>query len=115
MELLMKETGMMSDKENVFRKKGYLPHPFIKVIQHSGAPTTAQLDWWHLGSARTTGSIPGPAQWVKDLALVQLGLRSGLQLGSDAWPGSSICHEAAKNGGKKLVAFKCCPIRYANY
>ena len=36
-----------------------------------------------------TGSIPGPTQWVKDLALPQLQLRSQLWLGSYPWPSSS--------------------------
>ena len=34
--------------------------------------------------------IPGPAQWVKDPALLQLQLRLQLWLGSDLWPGNSI-------------------------
>ena len=49
------------------------------------------------------GWIPSPAQWVKDPALLQLWLRSQLQLRSDPWPGSSICQGAAKNGKKKKV------------
>ena len=48
-----------------------------------------------------SGPRPGPAQWVKDLALPQLRLRSQLQLGSDPWPRNSICCEAAKKGKKK--------------
>ena len=49
------------------------------------------------------GSVPGPAQWVKDLASLQLQLqlRSHLWLGSDPWPGNSIYHGAAKNHNKK--------------
>ena len=43
------------------------------------------------------GSIPSPAQWVKDLVLLQLQLRSG----SDTWPGNSVCCRAAKKGEKK--------------
>ena len=42
------------------------------------------------------GSEPGPAQWVKDLALLQLWCRSQLQLRSDPWPRNSMCHGAAK-------------------
>ena len=38
-----------------------------------------------------SGSIPTLAQWVKDLVLSQLQLRSQLQLGSDPWPRHSIC------------------------
>ena len=49
---------------------------------------------WHLGL------IPGPAQWVKDLALPQLWLGSQLRLNSDPWPGSSICRGVARNGSK---------------
>ena len=41
-------------------------------------------------------SIPGPAQWVKDPALLQPWCRLQLWLGSDPWPGNSICHRAAK-------------------
>ena len=52
----------------------------------------ASWDHWDMGL------IPSPAQWVKDLALFQLSLRSRLWLGSDPWPGNSICHGAAKNG-----------------
>ena len=32
------------------------------------------------------GLIPSPAQWVKDLALLQLGGRLQPQLGFDLWP-----------------------------
>ena len=39
---------------------------------------------------------PGLAQGVKDLALLQLGLRSQLQLRSDPWLGNSICHGLVK-------------------
>ena len=46
------------------------------------------------------GSVPGLAQWVKNLAL-QLQLRSQLWLGSDPGPGNSIHHRKAKNGRKK--------------
>ena len=40
--------------------------------------------------------IPGPAQWVKDPALLQLWLSSKLQLRSDPQPGSSTCSGATK-------------------
>ena len=40
--------------------------------------------------------IPGLAQWVKDMALLQLWLRLQLQLGSDSWPRNSICHGVVK-------------------
>ena len=43
------------------------------------------------------GSLAGPTQRVKDLALPQLWLRLLLQeLESDPWPGSAKCREAAK-------------------
>ena len=47
------------------------------------------------------GSIPGLAWWVKDPALLQLRLWLQLWLGSDPWPGSSICRRLAKKEKKK--------------
>ena len=55
------------------------------------------LGLWNL----PTGSIPGLAQWVKDSGLLQLQLRSWLRLGSDPWPGGSICHGAANKWKKE--------------
>ena len=46
------------------------------------------------------GSISGLAQWVKDLVLPQLRFRLQLQLGSDPWPWSSMCHVMAKKEKK---------------
>ena len=49
------------------------------------------------------GLIPWPrtvAQWVRNLGLLQLWLRSKLQLRSDIWPRNSICCRAAKNEKK---------------
>ena len=45
-------------------------------------PPVAQRD------QRDLDSIPGPAQWVKDLALLPLWCRSYLRLGSDPFPGT---------------------------
>ena len=42
------------------------------------------------------GSILGLAQWVKDLVLPQLWLRLQLLLGSNPWPGNSLCCGVAK-------------------
>ena len=54
-------------------------------------PTVVQQDWEHWD----TSTIPGLAQWFKDLALLQL------WLGSHSWTGNSICHRAAKKEKKK--------------
>ena len=50
-----------------------------------------------------TGSIPGPAQWVKDLVLPRRQLRLKLRLGSDSRSRNSICHGEAKKGKKKKL------------
>lgn len=39
---------------------------------------------------------PGPAQWVKDLVLLQLQCRLPFHLESNFWPGKSKCCRAAK-------------------
>ena len=46
------------------------------------------------------GSIPSLAQWVKDLALLQLQLDSQQQLRSDPWPRICMCRGVAKNENK---------------
>ena len=53
------------------------------------------------------GSIPSPAQWVMDLVLPQLQLRSQVRLGSDLWPGNSMRRGVAKNffGGESVQFF----------
>ena len=48
-----------------------------------------------------TDSISSLAQWVKDPVLLQLRLRSWLRLGSDSWPGNSICCGVAKKEKEK--------------
>ena len=47
--------------------------------------------------SRDSGSIPSPAQWVKDPALLQLRFRSQLQLEYDLWPISCGVGEKKKN------------------
>ena len=58
------------------------------------------LLWWK-GIGCILGTLghrfdPRLAQWVKNLALPQLWLRSKLWLGSDPWPKNSICSGVAK-------------------
>ena len=48
-----------------------------------------------------TGSIPGPAHWVKDPVLPQLWCRSQLWLGFGPSPRNFICHGVAKTKSKK--------------
>ena len=55
-----------------------------------------QWDQQCLCSSRDSGSIPAPAQWVKDLALPQLKHRLQLWLRFDAWPENSTCLRTAK-------------------
>ena len=47
------------------------------------------------------GSIPGPAQQVKDLVLPQLWFKSQLQLRYDPWPRNSLHNREAKKEKKK--------------
>ena len=63
-------------KDIFLRQKTELKNIFV------GVPTVMQWDRQHLWG-RGTGLIPGPAKWVRDLALLQLQLRSQLRLGSD--------------------------------
>ena len=52
---------------------------------------------------RDAASIPGPAQWAKDLALLQLQPRlKAAAFGSDTWPGSSVCRGLAKTNKSKM-------------
>ena len=48
------------------------------------------------------GSTPSLAQWVKDLMLLQLWLRSQVQFGSDPWPGETICHREWQQRKKNI-------------
>ena len=40
------------------------------------------------GRCGGAGSIPGPVQWVTDLALLQLQFKLQLRLRFDSWPGN---------------------------
>ena len=48
-----------------------------------------------------TGSNPGPAQRVKDLALLQLWHRSKHPLRADPWPSDSMCCGVAQKEKKR--------------
>ena len=49
------------------------------------------------------GSIPGTAQWIKDLVLLHLQHRSQLRLASGPWSVNTICHKEAKRGGENVT------------
>ena len=50
-----------------------------------------------------SGSIPGPAQWIKDPALLQL--QCGV-LGSDPWPRNSTCSGQKEKRKKNYTSCK---------
>ena len=50
-----------------------------------------------------TGSIPSLEQWIKDPVLL---LRSPWWLGSETWPGNSVCQRAAKNEKYNKIKIK---------
>ena len=73
---------------------------FNSKTKSPGVPAVAQRVK-NLVSLRQCGLIPSPAQWVKDLALLQLWCRSQLQLGLDPWPGNfPYAAGEARKGGK---------------
>ena len=74
-------------------------NPYQKTKGRSSRCGTTGLvvSWEHWDA----DSIPSPAQWVKDPALLQLQLRSQLQHGSDPCPGNSLCCEATKKEKEK--------------
>ena len=68
-----------------------------RLGRHSSCGATGLVaSWDHWDS----GPIPQPC-WVRDLMLPLLWLRLHLQLGSDSWHWTSICHGMAKKGGEK--------------
>ena len=67
----------------------------MREFQSGSMGSVASLELWN------AGSIPGPTQWVKDIALLLLWCRLQLWLGSDPWSGNSICQRKKKK--KKLV------------
>ena len=71
----------------------------LEIRSSCGGKMGSVLSWklWD------TGLIPGLAQWAKDPLLLQLQLRSQLQLGCDPWPRNSICWGAAKKKKKEKV------------
>ena len=65
-----------------------------RISEFSGSSGALQL--------QDGGLIPSLAQWVQDLAMPQVWCRSKLQVGSDPWPGNSICRRVAKKEREKI-------------
>ena len=68
------------------------------------------MSWEHWNA----GLIPGPAQRVKDLVLLELRLSSQLWLGSDPWPRNSMCHGAAKKKKTSKTKLELLKSSYSN-
>ena len=80
-------------RETLFQKYTFLELP----LSHNRIGGTLRVLGWR--------SIPSSAQWVRDPMFSQLQLRLLLQLRSDPWPGSSVCHRAPKNKQKNFFFF----------
>ena len=61
-----------------------------------GVPTVVQWDWQCLRSTGTQVRYPAPHNGLGSGAAT-----AAASVGSDPWPGNSICHRAAKNEKKK--------------
>ena len=61
----------------------------------------AQRDWQSLGSAQTQAQSPAWHCGLRIYHCISCGLGLQLQLGSNPWPGNSICPWAAKKKGEK--------------
>ena len=79
-------TGAVQEKAKKKKKRKKEIHLLEFPLWCNGSVTS----WEHWDA----GSIPGLAQWVKGLVQPQLQLKSQPWLGSDPWPGDSICPRA---------------------
>ena len=67
----------------------------IMRLEYFGVSTIVQQDWQHLWSTRMKFRSLAQYSGLKYLALLQMWHRSQLWLGSDHWPGNSICQGVA--------------------
>ena len=67
----------------------------LKTVEDGTMGSVTSLVDWDLCST------PGPAHWVKDPVLLQLGHRSQLWLRSDPCPRNAICCQVVKKEKKK--------------
>ena len=73
---------------------------FLKTGRNSYSGSIGSVVSWKF---RGAGLIPSLAQWIKDPVLLQLQFRLQLQLGSDPWPGNSVCCRVTKKEKKNGV------------
>ena len=65
-------------------------------MTEAGSSCCGTRETMAVGECWNAGLIPSVAPWFKELALLQLQPRLQLHLGSDPWPGSSVCLGAAE-------------------
>ena len=92
----VKAAAKFREKERGKEKNSLQRNMIESKVSTMGVPAVVQRDQQCLWRAGSHIPIPGPAQWVKDPALLQLWHRRQLQLGSDPWPKRSMCGKAAK-------------------
>ena len=95
-------------KACILLKRMLILRIFVYQDANARLPTVAQWDLAVSLQNQDTGSIPGPAQWIKSISHCwHLHRRSLLRHRFAPWPRNSICHEVAKKDKNKYIKCIC--------